>query len=147
MKPTTHQGIIHTHPGPKSNPTPHMGGGMGDGGVPLPSIQKPIPSPRTKSKEPSKKLWPGKEGKILIFKFVIFIFFEAKSWVFIQKKLVFLSLLFSQISQFSLSKFGLSPPSPLNPSPRTAKSIPSPRATLGGIQFLGYSHTWAPLFS
>ncbi len=41
---------------------------------------------------------------------------------------------FHKNPSFLLPKFGLSPtPSPLLPSPRKAKSIPSPRAIFGGI--------------
>ena len=91
----------------------------------------------------SKKFDQEKEVKFwflnLNLKIKIKPYFLSEELVFYFKKLVFLSLFFSQISQFSLSKFlFVSPfPSSIPPLGRQKVSPPLRREIFGGITIFG----------
>ena len=58
---------------------PHMGEGGMAGGMPLPSVQKPIPSSKAENQGPSKKFLAEKGEKFNFFKkYLSFVIFARK---------------------------------------------------------------------
>ncbi len=117
----------------------HMGDGGGWGGMggyPPPLASNNLSPPlEQKIKDLQNKI-REKKGKLRAF-FKKNLLFKSEELIsiLIKKPCVFFFLLW-QNSQFSPAEFFCPPLPPLYPSPRRGKSIPSPRAILGVLQFL-----------